>query len=223
MKPTSMPLVSILLVAAGLFPRNASAGPRQDCGAIAVREQVEVPEGEVTLADLLAAGTCSAAVHSASRVRLGAAPLAGSPRVLRGDEVRGLLERVESRQDLQALGTSIPERVTIRRAEPRVNCTNLAVHRATSPSDGTGKHPRTCATRSFADTARSGNPSSNADLVHRGERVILDWDASGIRITVPAVSLDGGVLGEQVRARIEPGGRMMRAVVVDRGQLRAGS
>jgi hypothetical protein len=223
MKPPSMPLVSILLCAAGLFPRNASAGPRQNCGAIAVREQVEVPEGEVTLANLLAAGTCSAAVHAASEIRLGTAPLAGSPRVLRGDEVRGLLERIESGQDLQVLGTSVPERVTIRRAEPRTDCSNLAAPRATLPSDGTGKRLRTCATRSFVHTARSGNPSSNADLVHRGERVILDWDSSGIHITVPAVSLDGGVLGEQVRARIEPGGRMMRAVVVDRGQLRAGS
>jgi hypothetical protein len=215
-----MALVLILLLVAGPVPRRASAA-QPDCGRIGIRAQVEVPEGGVTLGDLLDAGTCSATVRAASQIRLGVAPLAGSPRVLRGDEVRALLERLQS-GDLETLRTSIPPRVTIRRAERGLDCSNSAAHLAISP-DGIGESSRTCASRWLPRAARSGNLSANHDLVRRGERVTLEWDSSGIRITVPAVAVDGGVLGAPVRARIVPSGRMMRAVVMDRGQVRAGS
>jgi hypothetical protein len=222
MKPIFKPLVWIVLVAEVAFAKNASAAPA-DCGRIEVHAQVEVPPGEVTLANILDAGTCSAAVRAATRIRLGAAPLAGSPRVLRGDEVQALVERLESADHFESFSTRIPERVTIRRIEPRIDCSNLTAHLAVTSSDGVRKNQRACATRLALHPARSGNPSSNGNLVRRGERVILEWDSSGIRITLPAVSLDGGAFGEQVRVRIEPGGLTMDAVVVDRGQLRAGS
>jgi len=224
MKPITVSLFLTLLVATGQCPIKAAAGP-SDCGRIEVRAQVEVPAGEVTLADILATGTCSAAVRSAARIRLGAAPLPGSPRVLRGDEVLALVERLENREeDFEVLSANIPERVTIRRAKSGNFCSDGAAHLAVlSSDDRTVKNSQTCATRLSLHTARSGNPSPKANLVRRGERVRLEWDASGIRITVPAVALDAGAFGEQVRARIEPSGRMMPAIVVDRGQLRAGS
>jgi Chaperone for flagella basal body P-ring formation len=220
MKPTSIPLVWIVLVSSALCPRDASTAPAS-CGRIRVRAEVEVAGGDVTLANILDAGTCSTVVRAASRVRLGAAPLAGSPRVLRGDEVRALVESLGSEKGFEASSPSIPERVTIRRSE-RLDCSNLAARLAVPSGDESEKQSRNCTARSSLGNRTSGN-SAEVKLVRRGERVTLEWDSSGIRITVPAVSLDAGALGERVRARIEPNGRMMRALVVDRGQLRAGS
>ena len=64
---------------------------------------------------------------------------------------------------------------------------------------------------------------SQAVAVRRGQKVSLVWEASGIRATVPAISLDAGALGESVRVRVEPSGLILRAMVTDRGQVRAGS
>jgi len=60
-------------------------------------------------------------------------------------------------------------------------------------------------------------------LVHSGEAVSLLWDQDGIRLTVPAVCLDRGGAGDEVRARIERGGRVVHAVVVAAGRLRTTS
>ena len=64
---------------------------------------------------------------------------------------------------------------------------------------------------------------SQKPLVHPGEPVTLLWDQDGIRLLVPAVCLDRGGAGDEVRARIEHGGRVVRAVVVGEGRLRATS
>jgi hypothetical protein len=61
----------------------------------------------------------------------------------------------------------------------------------------------------------------NVDLVRRGQTVILLWVQDGIRITVPASCLEGGGLGETVRARIAPSGRVVRAIVLAGGMLKA--
>jgi len=58
-------------------------------------------------------------------------------------------------------------------------------------------------------------------LVRPGQAVTLLWDQDGIRLVIPAVALDPGAPGERVRARIVRGGRLVRAVVVSAGMVRA--
>jgi flagella basal body P-ring formation protein FlgA len=60
-------------------------------------------------------------------------------------------------------------------------------------------------------------------LVRRGETVTLLWDENGIRLVVPAICLDPGAEGQKVRARVARGGRLVRAIVVSAGKLRAAS
>jgi len=66
-------------------------------------------------------------------------------------------------------------------------------------------------------------PRPGTALVRPGETVSLLWDEDGIRLVVPAVSLDAGWPGEEVRARIARGGRVVHAIVVSVGHLRATS
>src|SRR5438874_2723655 len=63
-------------------------------GRCTARVQSEIrvsSDAEFSLADLLAADACPELRRSAAAVRMGRAPLAGSVRVIKGDEVRGLL------------------------------------------------------------------------------------------------------------------------------------
>ena len=310
----------ILVAALGLTARNAASTPQEACGPTAVRAQVEVPAGKVSLADLLAPGTCSRFLRSAALMHLGDAPLVGSPRVLEGTQVRALLGRLEAEQgirepSIRVPSIRVPERVTIRRAVRHENCLELAVRlamvsgrRARGSDHQTGDqtdvqpgdqsddqtdvktrfaglecgaagriaedavleparkkwnagletwdvsvecvHSGECVPflvrvpeRRFQDAAsisdhrklgakpRLGRltssglagASSQAVAVRRGQKVSLVWEASGIRATVPAISLDAGALGESVRVRVEPSGLILRAMVTDRGQVRAGS
>jgi flagella basal body P-ring formation protein FlgA len=50
---------------------------------------------------------------------------------------------------------------------------------------------------------------------------MLLWDQNGIRLTVPTVCLESGAPGKQIRTRIIPSGRVVRAIVVSAGMLRA--
>jgi len=60
-------------------------------------------------------------------------------------------------------------------------------------------------------------------VVHPGQKTLILWDQNGIRLTVPAICMDSGRAGDTVRARIERGNRIVRAVVVSSGVLRAES
>ena len=76
----------------------------------------------------------------------------------------------------------------------------------------------------FADSAIAVQVlRSRKALVRPGQSVSLLWEQDGIRLVVRAISLDAGGAGEEVRARIEHGGRTLRAVVVAAGALRATS
>lgn len=66
--------------------------------------------------------------------------------------------------------------------------------------------------------AKSAKP-----LLRPGQVATLLWDQDGIRFTGRVTCLDAGSAGEVVRARIAPGGRVVRAVVASPGVLRAGS
>ena len=250
----------------------------------AVAASVEVPGGEFSLADILSPGACPALQRAASHVPLGTAPLAGSVRVIEGDDMRGLFRKVSS------LFVEIPERITLRRSGARASCaeigarilgqrgTHLPAIGAGQDSDAPAPQAVDCGaagrisrnapleiTRTFWDAARASwlisarciqpadcvpflvrvqgldppritpSPPFGAKaakamrgavqkpLVHSGEAVSLLWDQDGIRLTVPAVCLDRGGAGDEVRARIEHGGRVVRAVVLGEGRLRATS
>jgi hypothetical protein len=66
-------------------------------------------------------------------------------------------------------------------------------------------------------------PANEKPLIRPGQIATLLWDQDGIRITGRATCLDRGWAGDWVRARIAPGGRVLRAVIVSAGILRAGS
>jgi len=85
----------------------------------------------------------------------------------------------------------------------------------------TGKAPSREENTSPHPAARRANAAeTSTPVVHRGERVTLLWDESGIRIVLPALSLDAGAPGDAVRARMLPSGRIMPAIVVGAGQLK---
>jgi Chaperone for flagella basal body P-ring formation len=104
------------------------------CRALPLRESVEVGPGVLSLADLLPAGAagggCPELYRAAARVSLGAAPRAGSERVLDGREIRGRLEQIENSAASGREGWSwlaqTPERIVVRLAGARKSCAEVA-------------------------------------------------------------------------------------------------
>jgi hypothetical protein len=124
-KPVLVIASMIAVAAMGL----SSSG--QACEPVVVRAAVEVAGPEVSLADLLAPSACPALLRAAARVRVGSTPLAGTVRVLEGDEVRAFLRKVQSSSGSGAVEWSssrVPERVTIRRAGARASCAAIGKH-----------------------------------------------------------------------------------------------
>jgi hypothetical protein len=81
--------------------------------------------------------------------------------------------------------------------------------------------PRSGLTQALERGAASdGNVSP---LVRPGQKAMLLWEQDGIRVVVPAVSLDRGGAGDSVRARTASGGRVLHAIVVSAGLLRVAS
>jgi hypothetical protein len=130
------------------FPAWAGAAPVHAGCHATVAASVEVAPGSFSLADLLEPGSCPSMRSAAARVRLGSAPLAGSVRVLDGEQVRTLLRAsAEDAAHLDAapvdadqadanpvdanqvsdVPTSIlvPERITVRRAGARASCADI--------------------------------------------------------------------------------------------------
>lgn len=127
------------LLIAGLlwFAVSASALLGQSCSS-SVLPEVEVSRPDVFLSDLLAPGSCSHLRQAAARMRLGAAPRAGSLRVLDGDEVNAMLSRLlpAANQSWSAPGAVVPARVVIRRAGVRSACSfvGAAIPETSSPT-----------------------------------------------------------------------------------------
>jgi len=74
--------------------------------------------------------------------------------------------------------------------------------------------------------AGSGMTTTKSELgpelmVQRGARVSLSWEGRGVRMVVPAISLENGGPGAVVHVRTLHGGRVASAVVVRRNLLRA--
>jgi hypothetical protein len=123
-------LIATLGVAVFSTALPISWGQKQRPGPcpVVVRANVEVAGDGFSLAELLAAGACAELRRAAAGVRLGRAPLAGSPRILTGDEVRALLQIATNTLEKNSMvlrSMQIPERVTIRRAGPRASCAEI--------------------------------------------------------------------------------------------------
>jgi hypothetical protein len=123
-------------VIAGLFlAASPRCGAESVCSELTVPARVEAAKGELSLADLLSHDTCSRFQQAASQVSLGAAPRAGSPRVLDGSEVRQLLAGLdEGNKDRDSnnenapmpVRMKIPQRIVVERAATLKSCMEIA-------------------------------------------------------------------------------------------------
>jgi hypothetical protein len=119
----------IIAVCLAGFPLLTRASWSQPACPVSVEAMVEVSPRGFSLADLLTTDTCPALLRAAARLRVGAAPLIGSARVLEGAEVRSLVQKAAA---TMPGGTGpptimrIPERVTVRRTGPRASCADVA-------------------------------------------------------------------------------------------------
>jgi hypothetical protein len=132
-------------VIAGLFlAASPRCGAESACSELTVPARVEAAKGELSLADLLSHDTCSRFQQAASQVSLGAAPRAGSPRVLDGREVRQLLagldegnkdENKNKNEDAETpVRMKIPQRIVVQRAATLKSCLEIAQFIASNAS-----------------------------------------------------------------------------------------
>ena len=280
----------LIFAATILMLSCASARAQPPCEAT-VEARVEVGGEDFTLASLLSPDACPGLRQAAAGIRLGAAPLAGSARVLEGDQVRGQFAELKKRIGGAELGWPsliVPERIVIERAGKRASCAEIAqnllatLHPETAGLSkffqpqlfdssgeaidcGVGHRIPTNApveaTRSSWNSASGrleisarcvhlsdcvpfliripggqeissklhlAGSTATADAldkaipaVHRGDKVTLIWDGDGIRVAAAGVSLENGAPGQNVRVRLAQSGRIIRAVVVSAGMLRA--
>jgi hypothetical protein len=132
------PLRVILGIAAVSFalPTSWAQGQGQGSCAVAVRASVEVAGNDFSLADLLGSDTCAELRQAAAGVRIGRPPLAGSSRVMTGNEVRGLLQKAMNIRENNSIVLNplqVPERVTLRRAGPRASCAEIMARILSAP------------------------------------------------------------------------------------------
>jgi hypothetical protein len=91
-----------------------------------------------------------------------------------------------------------------------------------SPAVGSSAHERGRPSARYSTGAESVSGAAKP-VVRPGQAVTLVWEQDGIRLVVPAVCMDAGAEGQRVRARIARGGRMLTAIVMSAGILRAAS
>jgi Chaperone for flagella basal body P-ring formation len=197
-KPMRTIAVAILWMLAAI-PAAMAVSADPACRITTVRAHIEVAEGSLSLADVLAPGSCPQLRAAATRVRFGVAPLPGSPRVLDGLSVRRLFEPLTATLDITASQFRIPERVVVERKE------------ATLSGPGT-------AASSVA--RRKEKTTDEEPLVKSGQPALLTWEHGGIRVLLQVICLDSGGEGQSVRARTKNSGRILRAEVVGKGSLR---
>jgi|SRR5579863_1137245 len=205
---------------------------------IGFRPNVELVGPELRLSDVLTSDTCDEVRSAAAQIRLGAAPLEGSPRILERRTLVPFLQRISARRlsALLASGTvQAPERIVVRRGKDRASCSSIAaVIRVKIPSarmaeSAKQKTDLDCgagdiqAARSRPLSSSSGAPQSATRnlLVRPGQPATLLSIQDGIRISVASVSLDSGARGQRVRARIANSGRVVHAFVLGAGLLGA--
>lgn len=125
MKCLAMVLISGMLAALSLQCRADQA-----CEEVTVKASVEGGSGALTLADLLAPGTCAQLRNAAARVSLGRVPRSGSVRVLDGRVIRRGLEDLTGGMGSggggKTGGMTIPERIAVKRRGATKSCAEIA-------------------------------------------------------------------------------------------------
>lgn len=134
---------------------------------------VEAAHVVLSLADLLAPGSCRAIVQAASEVRLGGLPLAGSVRVFEGADIRALLESVAGgfagvpRENFRM---KVPERIRVRRRGSRMSCAEIGkkVFHVASPEIECGAPDRIPSDAPLAVARKVWNPAARSwDMIVR--------------------------------------------------------
>jgi hypothetical protein len=200
-----------LLTIALALATNLTPIARADtsCRPFAIPPEITLAAGELVLADLLPPSGCSAILAAARRIPLGRVPLADSPRVFTRDDMRGLLRKLAGQEGLAVGLITVPERVVVYRQDKHES----------NATQGESSRPMR-----FRNHAASRVPMAETMvhpvMVRPGQTVILVWDQDGIRMQLPALCLDRGGNGSQVRARILQSGAVVRATVVGVGSLR---
>jgi hypothetical protein len=219
MRPFFLGIAAIVVVAIISLSAPLAHGADAACRPFHIPAEIELPAGELALADLFPEGACSAILSAAREVRLGSVPLAGSPRVLTHEEIRLMLAKLGERAHLALQLIALPERTTVRRNDEQETIADTLSRQA-----GRSQAARSLAERSPPKRPGTVNPAATAPaadrIVRPGQTVTLIWDQDGIRVQVPALCLDPGVSGSQVRARILQSGMVVRATVVGARSLR---
>lgn len=141
-------------------PPDAAAGAA--CADLHVKDSVEVTGSDLTLADLLSADACTPVRTVAAGITIGAAPLAGSPRVLERLQVRGWLEDLASASGLKGEAKdeaveNIPAKIVVRRRLMKKSCAAIAdlARRSLSPAGDLKLENLNCAAaQSVPESAR---------------------------------------------------------------------
>src|SRR5580698_7527831 len=164
------------LVAATALPGNS-----QVCAPAIISAKVEVTGTEFSLADLLAPGACPALRRAAAEIRMGRTAPVGSARVLSGDEVRGLLQRLPrnvsrdpesdfpsgvlaSASPMALERITVPERITIRHTGARSSCAQIVERLFPSVSSPAVASPGSPPLPAVFDLSSSSNFPSSFNL-----------------------------------------------------------
>ncbi|MGA8837771.1 MAG: flagella basal body P-ring formation protein FlgA [Candidatus Sulfotelmatobacter sp.] len=196
-------LRAMMMITGGLAAVPLPGCAQAACGPVVVRAEVEAAPGELSLADLLAPGTCPQVYREAAQVSLGTVPRAGSVRVLEGREIRRLMEGFgELEQNLASGGSQripersiperiipepiIPERILVRQARAVKTCAEIAEFLSSagrSPGGAAGNR-----WREDLDCAASGNIPQDAplELLKASWNVGLERWEFGLRCGRPA-------------------------------------
>ncbi len=117
----------ILIFAAAWFAPALPCLAAASCAHLRVKARAVVGSGEVSLADLLDSSACARYRQLAAEANLGAAPLAGSVRVLDGEQVRRRFDAIAAANGLQEeFVQDVPARIVVQRGGEKKACAAIA-------------------------------------------------------------------------------------------------
>jgi hypothetical protein len=212
MKRLAMVLMSGVFTAAAL---RCAAEPV--CTRVAVEGRVEAAgPGELTLADLLARGTCPQLRQVAARVSLGSVPRAGSVRVLDGRQVRRLLETLagDGLSVRKTISMQIPERIAVRRAGAAKSCREIARFVASAaPSQDRASAPSRGQEDLNCGAARSVPEDTALELTKSTWNAALQRREFALRCARPEDCVPFLVWGREEKTRLARDGDAQRGAV----------
>jgi hypothetical protein len=120
-------LLSVTLVAANVASGPALDTTGSDCGELAVMPRIDASGDQLSLADVLVAGSCPPLERSASQVSLGAVPQGRLERLLDGQQIRGmLLDLVRGNRTFRwPLRIEVPARIAVQHAGAKKSCQDV--------------------------------------------------------------------------------------------------